>query len=60
MHVSFNRIGQVAPVCTPTSHMVPLAHTSLPHKRHLDQFIHFCRIHQCAQHTETLQQTQRP
>jgi len=32
-----------------TLYMVPVAHPSPQHKRHLDQYSRFCRIHACVQ-----------
>jgi len=40
-HGRFNRIRQVAPMCT-SSNMLPLAHPSPYPKRHLDRFSRFC------------------
>jgi len=40
-HGRFNRIRQVAPMCT-SSNMFPLAHPSPYPKRHLDRFSRFC------------------
>jgi len=53
-------IRRTTAVCTPFNTWPgSLGHTRLPHKRHLDRFIRFCRAHRYAQVSAQHRHTQR-
>jgi len=56
-HRLFHRVRQVWPMSTFIKYLIPMAHTSLPPRRHLNWFSRLGRDHRCTQHSHTWQIT---